>query len=61
MIIEKTVNIRFTGKELVKFIGDRVVDLEDDEDWMLVQSYPSLNDYTFKVVKRDKGDNSEEY
>lgn len=56
-----TVNVKFTEEELVKFIGDRVVPLEDDEDWELVSSYPSLNNYTFRIIKKDTGDDSEEH
>ena len=54
MTIEKTVKVKFTDKELIKFIGDRVIELQDDEDWELVSSYSTLNDYTFKIVKNEK-------
>ena len=58
MTIEKTVHIKFTDEEMIKFIGDRVVDLEDDEEWELVNSYSTLHDYTFKVVKKELKDDS---
>ena len=61
MTIEKTINVKFTDKELIKFIGDRVVDLEDGETWELLNSYSYSNEYTFRVIKKDEGDNNEEH
>lgn len=56
-----TINIKFTDEELVKFIGDKLIPLEDDEDWELESSYPSLNEYTFRIIKKDTGDDSGEH
>ena len=56
MELTKTVNVKFTDDEMVKFIGDRVVDLEEDEEWELINAYSTLHDYTFRVVKKKEED-----
>lgn len=61
MKIETTIEVKFTDEELTKFIGDRVIPLEDDEDWELVSSYPAINNYIFRIVKKDKGDDNEDH
>jgi hypothetical protein len=59
MEIEKTINIKFTDEELTAFIADRVIDLKDDETWELVNSYTTINNYTFKIVKKCQGDTND--
>ena len=52
---EITVNIKFADNELAKFIGDRVVSLDDNEDYEVISYFPSIGEFSFRVfTKEDK-------
>lgn len=61
MIIHKTVEVTFTDEELVELIANEIVPLGRDETWELVNSYTAINNYIFRIVKKDEGDDNEDH
>ena len=61
MKIKKTVEVKFTDEELVQIIANGVLQLGINETWELVSSYPGINNYTFRIIKKDTGDSSEDH
>lgn len=52
---ETIINISFTDGDLATFIGDRVVSLDDNEDYEVISCYPAIGEFRFRVfTKEDK-------
>ena len=52
---EIIINISFEDKELAKFIGDRVVSLDDNQDYEVLNYFPSIGEFSFRVfTKKDE-------
>lgn len=55
MKYETIVNISFTDGELATFIGDRTIELDDNEDYEILSCYPAIGEFKFRVfTKEDK-------
>ena len=46
---EIKVNISFTDEELAKFVGDRTIELKDDQDYKVISYFPSIGEFSFRV------------
>jgi len=56
MKVNTTVHVKLSDAEVIELIADKFVPLAEDEKYIVVNSYSSMNDYTFSIVKKDEDD-----
>ena len=59
MEINKTVDIKVTPDDIVDMVAKHLV-LADGETWKLVKEYPTLGEYTFRIIKEEEDVNEDE-
>ena len=59
MKIKKTIEIKISQEELVDFMAKRVIELDDEEEYVLVSAYSGLGEYTFDIIDTEEDSDDE--
>jgi len=59
MEARNTVEIKVTPDDVIAMIAKHLL-LADGETWKLVKEYPTLGEYTFRILKEEENVNEDE-
>ena len=56
---EITVSIKFTEEELDNFIGNHVIDLLENQDFEVMETYKALGEFNFRIFTKENKEDKE--